>query len=88
MSRVVPPLLVYLSIADVAFSTTKKTAINEKVSAQFRAEIFNIFNRANFGAPNASIFQGSAAVRNASVARISNTTTTSRQIQFGLKLVF
>lgn len=75
-------------VADVDFSLTKKTAINEKVSAQFRAEIFNIFNRANFGAPNASIFQGSAAVRNASVARISATTTTSRQIQFGLKLVF
>ena len=80
-------------IAAVDFSLSKRTAVTEKLSAQFRAEMFNIFNHANFGSPGASLFQLNAAngavTRNAaSVGRITSTISTSRQIQFGLKLLF
>jgi len=67
-------------------SLFKKFAINEKWSLQFRAELFNILNHANFGAPNPIVFSGSGFSPSAGL--ISSTATTSRQIQFALKLVF
>jgi hypothetical protein len=48
--------------------------------------VFNVLNHANFGTPNATVFSGTAF--NPSAGLVTSTTTTSRQIQFGLKLVF
>ena len=70
------------------FSTNKTFRPVEKLSVQFRAEAFNILNRANFGLPNATVFASSTGVPNASFGHITNTATTSRQLQFGLKLIF
>ena len=67
-------------------SLFKKFSINEKWNVQFRAEAFNIFNSANFGVPNAAVFQGTSLSGSAGV--ITQTATTSRQIQFALKLLF
>jgi hypothetical protein len=67
-------------------SLFKKFNIDEKRSLQFRAEAFNIFNHANFGSPNAVIFSGNSFSSSAGV--ITSTSTTSRQIQFALKLLF
>jgi hypothetical protein len=53
---------------------------------QFRAEVFNVLNRANFGTPNAIVFANGAI--SSSAGLITATATTSRQIQFGLKLIF
>ena len=36
---------------DVDFTVLKETPINERVSTQFRIEIFNLFNRINLGSP-------------------------------------
>jgi hypothetical protein len=36
----------------VDFSTLKDIFLTEKLKLQFRAEIFNLFNHVNFGAPN------------------------------------
>ena len=38
------------------FSTLKDTRISERLNLQFRAEIFNLLNRANFNLPNAVVF--------------------------------
>jgi len=73
-------------MANFDFSLFKTTPIRENKSLQFRAEFFNIFNIVNLGVPNTSIFSGSAI--SASAGHITTTTTTSRQIQFGLKLLF
>ena len=40
------------------FSVFKNTDLAEGVTAQFRAEFFNLFNRANFGTPDRSVFSG------------------------------
>ena len=56
-------------------------------SIQFRGEVFNLFNRANFGTPNTSIINYSG-VPNPNVGRITSTRTTARQIQLGLRFVF
>jgi hypothetical protein len=73
-------------LANLDFSLLKDTAVSERVNLQFRAEFFNILNRTNFGTPNAIVFSGTTI--SGSAGLITTTTTTSRQIQFGLKVIF
>ncbi|MBI3941044.1 MAG: TonB-dependent receptor [Acidobacteria bacterium] len=60
---------------------------------QFRAEFFNVFNRANFDVPQ-PVSTGAVQVLNAvgepilSSVRLTSTTTSPRQIQFGVKILF
>jgi carboxypeptidase family protein len=68
------------------FSVLKDTQIRERLNLQFRAEIFNLLNRANFNLPNAVVFTPSGVSPTAGV--VTSTSTTSRQIQFGLKLLW
>jgi len=73
-------------LADWNFSVGKNISFTERVRLQFRAEAFNITNHTNFGAPVLSLFANGQFSPTA--GKIQNTTTTSRQLQFGLKLVF
>jgi hypothetical protein len=68
------------------FSVLKDTPIHERLSLQFRAEIFNLLNRANFNTPNLIVFTPSGV--SGTAGAITSTSTTSRQIQFGLKLLW
>jgi hypothetical protein len=68
------------------FSVLKDTRIRERLNLQFRAEIFNLLNRANFNLPNAVVFTPSGVSPTAGV--ITSTSTTSRQVQFGLKMLW
>jgi len=68
------------------FSVLKDTRIRERLNLQFRAEIFNLLNRANFNLPNAVVFTPSGVSPTAGV--ITSTSTTSCQVQFGLKLLW
>jgi hypothetical protein len=72
-------------LAETDFSVFKNIQM-ERVGAQFRAEFFNIFNRANLGIPNPGVFSGTSISPSAGI--ITATATTSRQIQFGVKLSF
>jgi hypothetical protein len=58
----------------------KNTRVKERVTVQFRAEFFNLFNNVNFRLPNATL-------TSASVGRITSAYD-PRVIQFGLKLSF
>ncbi len=64
--------------------------ISESFNAQFRAEIFNIFNRANFGSPtdNLAAFDQNGVPQTQTAGLLDSTQTTSRQIQFALKLIW
>jgi hypothetical protein len=57
---------------------------------EFRIEAFNILNHANFGNPELRVFAGQAdnEAVSATFGRISNTVTSSRQIQLGIRAVF
>jgi len=101
---------------------TKLGFLGEQGSLEFRAELFNILNRANFGTPSNTVFAGTTALTLTgnnlptingatqsngaiggpiqppngatasnplgSVGQITTTSTTSRQIQLALKLIF
>ncbi|MGC1453008.1 MAG: carboxypeptidase-like regulatory domain-containing protein [Candidatus Sulfotelmatobacter sp.] len=68
------------------FSVMKATPIHERLSLQFRAEIFNLLNRANFNTPNLIVFTPSGV--SGTAGAITSTSTTSRQVQFGLKVIW
>ena len=68
------------------FSAIKNTQLRERLSLQFRAEIFNLLDRANFNTPNLIAFTPSGVSGSAGV--ITSTSTTARQVQFGLKLTW
>jgi hypothetical protein len=55
---------------------------------QFRSEFFNLFNRTNFNNPNPVVYALAAGGPSPTAGVITSTSTTSRQIQFGLKLVW
>ena len=74
------------ALTDFDTSLFKKFSIDEKRTLQFRTEAFNVFNHANFGSPNPVTFSGNTYSSAAGV--ITSTSTTSRQIQFALKLLF
>jgi hypothetical protein len=78
-------------IVAVDFAVLKDTQIKERLRAQFRAEFFNILNHPNFALPNASAFvqtPDGGGAPNPTFGQITSTTTSSRQIQFALKLLF
>jgi outer membrane receptor protein involved in Fe transport len=79
----------------VDLSFLKSDKIGERVTVQFRAEAFNLFNHPNFALPdNVTAYTrvgGSTSrvfVTPSNAGQITRTTTTARQIQFGLKFIF
>ena len=71
------------------FKNNHVRRISENFNAQFRAEFFNILNRANFSSPtdNLAVFdQNGQSIQSAGL--LTSTQTTSRQIQFALKLIW
>jgi hypothetical protein len=79
-------------LIDMDFSLFKNIPlprISEAFKAQFRTEVFNILNRPNFTAPNDNrVIMDSAGSLSGSAGAITLTNTTSRQIQFALKLTW
>jgi hypothetical protein len=69
-------------------SLTKRFLLTERVNLQFRADLFNLFNHANFNTPNTIVFTSATAGPSPTAGVITSTSTTSRQIQFGLKLLW
>ncbi len=68
------------------FSTVKETSLHERLTLQFRAEIFNLLNRANFNTPNLIVFTPTGV--SGTAGAISSTATTARQVQFGVKVLW
>jgi hypothetical protein len=84
------------SLKDVDLSLAKSFPIHERLHAQFRVEYFNLLNETNFTTPNAVVFStgptpakpSTAAVLSPTAGVETATATTSRQLQFALKLLF
>jgi hypothetical protein len=71
------------------FSVIKRTKIGENKLIEFRAEVFDIFNHANFGQPGRTAQVGSTAFGVITNTRFpTGDSGSSRQIQFALKFKF
>ncbi len=75
-------------LAETDFSVLKKFLLTERVNLQFRGEFFNIFNRTNLNNPNPVVFTSATGSASPTAGVITSTTTTSRQVQLGLKLLW
>jgi hypothetical protein len=88
-------------LTDLDFSAAKTSKITEKLNLEFRAEFFNLFNHTNFLTPNEVVYSSAPTITTTSGIQtvtpsavsptagvVTATSTTSRQIQFGVKLEF
>ncbi|HEX4810605.1 MAG TPA: carboxypeptidase-like regulatory domain-containing protein [Bryobacteraceae bacterium] len=67
----------------------KKIFFTEKLGLQLRAEVFNVFNRAQYGQPNANLSTpGSFGVITTTVNEGATGSGTPRQIQVGVRILF
>ena len=76
---------------NVDFSALKNTQIKESLNLQFRAEMFNVLNHANWGLPNPNVFVQAAnggGTYSPVAGRITTLANPMRQIQFALRLIF
>lgn len=71
------------------FKETPLKRISSTFTSQLRVEVFNVLNRSNFAAPldHRAIFNAAGAPINGA-GQIDTTTTPSRQMQLGLKLLW
>jgi hypothetical protein len=74
-----------LRVVDLAVSKDLRI---ERTTLQLRVEAFNLFNRANFGIPDATALFNTDGTRRSGVGRITSTATPARQVQLGLKVIF
>jgi outer membrane receptor protein involved in Fe transport len=84
-------------LVDVDFSLFKNIRISERITTQFRVEMFNVLNHPNFLVPvdNETLFNGGSlsggldgSTTGLSPSKIDTTSVDSREIQFGLKINF
>jgi hypothetical protein len=87
-------ILIGPGLTNVDFSVFKNNyikRISENFNVQFRAEIFNILNHANFAPPttpdNSDIFDSTGSVSDVA-GLLSRTTTTAREVQFAVKIIW
>ncbi len=68
------------ALKTVDFAVFKNSKVKERLNVQFRAEMFNLFNRVNLFIPDGNL--GSPTFGRSTAA------FPARQIQFGLKFLF
>ncbi len=75
-------------LSELDFSAAKSSNLTEHLHLQFRAEFFNILNHTNFLTPNEVVYSSATSGVSPTGGVVTATSTTSRQIQFGAKLLF
>ena len=79
-----------LRMVDLAAARNFQIGASRSRAVELRLEVFNIFNRANFGVPNLTAFAGAAdgEAPLGSFGRVRNTVTSARQMQLGVRVRF
>jgi hypothetical protein len=87
-------ILIGPGTTEVDFSVFKNNyvrKISENFNVQFRAEMFNVFNHANFAPPvtpdNTDVFDATGTPTGVA-GKLTRTSTTAREIQFAIKVIF
>ena len=76
------------SLKQLDFSLAKRWSVNERLALQFRSEFFNLLNHTNLNTPNPVVYAAATGGPSPTAGVITSTTTTSRQVQLGLKLLW
>ncbi|HXN54298.1 MAG TPA: TonB-dependent receptor [Candidatus Acidoferrum sp.] len=75
-------------LAETDVSVAKTFSFSERLHLQFRAEFFNLLNHTNFNTPNPVVYASAIGEPSPTAGVITTTSTSSRQIQLGLKLLW
>jgi hypothetical protein len=75
-------------ITQIDLGLSKFLGITEKVNLRFRADLFNVLNRAQYGAPNADIFAANFGTITSTISNYATGRGTPRELQLSLKIVF
>ena len=78
------PVLRGPGIANFDFALLKRTPITERLKLEFRTEVFNLFNRVQFGQPNTVV----TTAGNPTTGFITTQVNQPRLIQLALRVVF
>jgi len=76
------------AIADVDIALAKDVLLGERVKMRFRADVFNILNRAQYGAPNAVLGPANFGVITTTISSYATGNGTPRECQLSAKLSF
>jgi hypothetical protein len=87
-NSIVGPGLINLDMS--LFKNNYVKRISEHFNVQFRVEVFNILNHSNFNPPTANlqVFNGDGSTGGLTPGLLDTTSTTSRQVQFAVKVIW
>ena len=76
------------SISDVDLALAKDVSLAERATVRFRADVFNVLNRAQYGAPNADLSQTTFGVITTTISSYATGRGTPREFQLSAKISF
>jgi hypothetical protein len=75
-------------ISDVDLALAKDFSLTERMHIRFRADLFNVFNRAQYGAPNANLSASNFGVITSTISSYATGRGTPREFQLSAKISF
>ena len=75
-------------ISQLDLGLSKYVSITERMSVRLRADAFNVFNRAQFGAPNADVSAGNFGVITTTISNYATGRGTPCEFQLSAKIIF
>jgi hypothetical protein len=75
-------------ISQLDLGLSKYVPVTERVSIRLRADAFNVFNRAQFGAPNADVSASNFGVITTTISNYASGRGTPREFQLSAKIIF
>jgi hypothetical protein len=75
-------------IAQLDLGVSKFVSLTERVNFRLRGDLFNVLNRAQYGAPNADISQSNFGVITSTISNYATGRGTPRELQISAKIVF
>jgi hypothetical protein len=75
-------------ISQLDLGLSKYVSLTERISIRLRADAFNAFNRAQYGAPNSDLSQGNFGIITTTISQYATGRGTPREFQLSAKILF
>ena len=76
------------SISELELGLSKDVSLAEHIRVRLRADVFNVFNRAQYGAPNADLSQTTFGLITTTISNYATGRGTPREFQLSAKISF